>query len=154
MQDAPSAMDFSVKADIRTVHTFLGERGGLGVLEDPDAGQAIEVVSNASGYGQPQPSRAVLEKKAAAKQEAIARICRRHVSEELSAAEIEQALASLADFNSFIESNRRPVDDMLTLLKTFFDPSAPEANLYHRLSINGRVHTSRRVNMFVCVCVC
>jgi hypothetical protein len=35
---------------------------------------------------------------------------------------IEYCLASLADFNAFIDSNRRPVDDMITLLKTTFDP--------------------------------
>ena len=46
MQDAPSAMDFSVKADIRTVFSVLTEKKGIALLEDEDTAQAIEAVSN------------------------------------------------------------------------------------------------------------
>jgi len=75
MQDAPSAMDFSVKSDIRTVHSVLDEKDGLALLEDEDTPQAIEAVSNAAGYGQEAPSRSSIEARAAAKQLAIERLC-------------------------------------------------------------------------------
>jgi hypothetical protein len=37
-----------------------------------------------------------------------------------------QVLTSLGDFNAHIEYNRNPIDDMIRLLETFFNPSAPE----------------------------
>jgi len=36
MQDAPCAMDFSVRAEIRTVSRVLQEKEGLGMLDDED----------------------------------------------------------------------------------------------------------------------
>lgn len=74
----------------------------------------------------------------AGKQEAIERLCSRHASAALSSDDIRYALASLADFNSFIESNRRPVDDMLILLESFFDPSKPDGNFSLEISSGQR----------------
>jgi hypothetical protein len=36
MQDAPCAMDFSVRAEIRTVSRVLQEKEGLAMLDDED----------------------------------------------------------------------------------------------------------------------
>ena len=126
LQDSPSAMDFSLKGDIKTVHSVLEEKGGLEMLEDEDAVVAIDAVSNAVNYAQAPASREQVEQRGAAKQAAIERLCKRYASPSLSVDDIQYCLASLSDFNSFIDSNRRPVDDMLILLKSFFDPSAPE----------------------------
>jgi len=134
MQDAPSAMDFSVKADIRTVFSVLTEKKGIALLEDEDTAQAIEAVSNVAGYGEEAPSRASIEARAAAKQLAIKRLCEKHASKTLSKEDVESTLASLSDFNSFVDSNRRPVDDMLTLLKTHFHPGDVEGKFSLEIS--------------------
>jgi hypothetical protein len=45
-------MDFSVCSELRTVRGFLEEKDALALLEDPDTVLAIDVVSNAVGYGE------------------------------------------------------------------------------------------------------
>lgn len=126
LQDAPAAIDFSLQADIRTVYSVLEDKGGLDLLEDPDTPVAIDAVSNLSAYGEEAPSRAGLQARTRAKAEAVERLTAKYATKQLTAAEIEECLASLSDFNSFIDANRRPVDDMLILLDTFFDRDKPE----------------------------
>ena len=138
LQDSPSAIDFSLKADIRTVYSVLEEKEGLGLLEDADTAAAIDAVTNAAAYGEDAPSRASLEARTRAKAQAIERLCAKYASDALSADDIQQCLASLSDFNSFIDSNRRPIDDMLILLRTFFHPDKPDGNFSLEISSGMR----------------
>ena len=39
---------------------------------------------------------------------------------------IAYAVASLSDFNAYIDANRRAIDGMIHLLTTYFDPKSPE----------------------------
>lgn len=50
-------------------------------------------------------------------------------------------LTSLGDFNAHIEYNRNPIDDMIRLLETFFNPSAPEKGF--SLEINQGMNGSK-----------
>ena len=129
LQDAPSAIDLSLKTEIKSVHSFLEARGGLALLDDPETVIAIQAVSNAVGVGEDPRSRTWVESMREGKQAAIKRVCARFSTTTLSEPDIEYCLASLSDFNAFINSNRRPVDDMLALLKKHFDPASPQDNL-------------------------
>jgi hypothetical protein len=134
LQDSASALSFSLKADIRTVYSVLEGKDGLALLEDEDTATAIDAVSNAAAYGEEAASRAALGARTTAKQAAIERLCSRYATAALSSDDIRYCLASLADFNSFIDSNRRPVDDMLILLQTLFDATKPEGNFSLEIS--------------------
>ncbi|EKX41270.1 hypothetical protein GUITHDRAFT_96082 [Guillardia theta CCMP2712] len=124
MQDAPSAIDLDVAADIHTVYNFLEARDALEVLADEDIGTAIMAVS--SSEGGVQRSRAELEADSSNKQKAIRSISERYANDKISKEEIEYCLFSMGDFHAYLETNRRPVDEMIALLTANFDPNKAE----------------------------
>ena len=52
LQDSPQSIEFSVKKDLVTVHSFLSARGGLELLEDEDLGVATLSVAAERGAGE------------------------------------------------------------------------------------------------------
>ena len=145
-------------ADIHTVYNFLEARDALEVLADEDIGTAIMAVS--SSEGGVQRSRAELEADSSNKQveilvemrretydlkdvlqKAIRSISERYANDKISKEDIEYCLFSMGDFHAYLETNRRPVldllssgdlltdlqvDEMIALLQANFDPNKAE----------------------------
>jgi len=124
LQDAVSDnhLNFKVIKPIRTVHSFLEEKGGLGVLtSDPGlARRATCSISQVTPDGKAK-SREQLEAEASNKSTALAAIMSAHCTTGgLSQDDLRLALDSLADANAYLVTNRDPVDRMLRLLETCF----------------------------------
>ncbi|CAM9298627.1 unnamed protein product [Sphacelaria rigidula] len=124
MQDAMSPeiqniLGFKIKRGVKSVYEFLKERGGLAVLSDPNAELATrEVLAN--GRSRPQ-----INKEIRRKETAVAQIKRRYASHTLSEEDIHTCLYSMCDNDSFLNSNRVPIDKMIAYLKHYFSPDTP-----------------------------
>ena len=125
LQDAVSPqvrphLGFSVVGPILSVHKFLKERGGLGVLEDP----LIETATEEILAG--RKSRAKIESEIRQKERAVRLIKRKYQSRSLSEDDIHLCLYSICDNNSFLNSNRVPVDKVIDYLTSHFSPTRVE----------------------------
>ncbi|KCV70350.1 hypothetical protein H696_02677 [Fonticula alba] len=120
LPEVADALDFSLVAPIKTVHSYLEAFGALALLEDPLLIYAIQVISPYSSL-----TRAEIDRDVALKRRAIADLSRKHANEEISPEEIELCILSLGDHNAFLTYSRDLVDMMITYLNTNFNPSAP-----------------------------
>jgi hypothetical protein len=93
MQDAPSVLPFNLHTPIKSVHLFLSERDGLGVLADEELALATRPI--AAGDASAGASREALEQAGRDKASAADRIAARHASNRLSATDIRWALLSV-----------------------------------------------------------
>ena len=119
-QDAVSPMvrphlSFSVKGPIESVYKFLEERGGLGVLED-------KLIETATDEILPGKNRGKVQHQIRAKERAVAIIKKKYRSSRLSMEDIHLCLYSICDNNSFLNSNRVPVDKIIDFLTSHFAP--------------------------------
>jgi hypothetical protein len=140
MQDAVSEpvqahLGFSIIAPILTVYRFLEERDGLAVLEDKHIERATEEI-----LAEKKP-RATIELEIRRKERAVNAIKRKHKSDKLSADEIHLCLYSICDNNSFLNSNRVPVDKIIAFLTKHFSPDRMERG--YSLSIVKGIEGSR-----------
>lgn len=125
LQDAASPtiqphLSFSCKGPIETVHKFLEERGGLDVLEDKLIDIATrEVLAE-------KKSRAQINNEIKRKEKAVAVIKQKYRSSSLSSENIHLCLYSICDNDSFLNSNRVPVDKVIGYLQHFFSPGKIE----------------------------
>ena len=121
LQDAVSPilqphLSFSCKGPIETVYKFLEEKGGLAVLED----KLVEVATEEVLAG--KKSRAKIASEISRKERAVAAIKSKYRSKKLSSEDIHLCLYSICDNNSFLNSNRVPIDKIIDFLKKFFAP--------------------------------
>ena len=119
LQDAVSPslsphLGFSVKGPIETVYKFLEERDGLGVLSDKHIETATEEILPG------RKTRAVINSEIKAKERAVAIIKKKYASRTLSADDIHNCLYSICDNNSFLNSNRVPIDKIIDYLTSHF----------------------------------
>eukprot|EP00977_Amphora_coffeiformis_P027388 scaffold34608_cov172-Amphora_coffeaeformis.AAC.8 len=132
LQDAVSPtvnphLGFSVKGPIETVYKFLEERGGVDLLKDKFIEMATEEILAGN------KPRAVIDKEIRLKERAVASIKQKYRSSKLSSEDIHLCLYSICDNNSFLNSNRVPVDKIIDFLTSHFSPS--EADEGYSLSI-------------------
>jgi len=128
LQDAQSSevqelLGFAMVKPIRTVHDLLNEKGGLQLLTDklmPMATFQIDPTGK---------SRKEIEKLTRLRRDAHDTLVKRYAKkkegeqgEGLSDEDVRNVLASINDNHSFLQSNRVPVDQMLGLLKKYFNP--------------------------------
>jgi hypothetical protein len=121
LQDAVSPsvrphLGFSVKSPIESVYKFLEERDGLALLSD----KLIETATEEILAGK---SRAKVDAQIRAKERAVAIIKKKYHTTTLSSEDIHLCLYSVCDNNSFLNSNRVPVDKIIDFLETHFSPS-------------------------------
>jgi hypothetical protein len=125
LQDAVSPtvmphLGFSVKGPIESVYKFLEERGGLALLSDELIETAtVEILS----LGRP---RTVIDTEIRKKERAVNVLKRKYQTSRLSQDDIHLCLYSICDNNSFLNSNRVPIDKIIDFLKSNFSPNKIE----------------------------
>jgi hypothetical protein len=125
LQDAVSPsvkphLGFSVKGPIETVYKFLEERGGLGLLKDALIERATEEILALN------KTRSMIDKEIRLKERAVATLKQKYRNSKLSSDDVHLCLYSICDNNSFLNSNRVPVDKIIDYLTTHFSPSELE----------------------------
>lgn len=150
LQDAVSPsvkphLGFSVKGPVETVHKFLEDRGGLCLLKDDLIERATEGVlllfafkkhywqlpSNAFALSREEilagnKSRAMIDKDIRLKERAVSVLKSKYRSSRLSEDDIHLCLYSICDNNSFLNSNRVPIDKIIDYLTSHFTPTEAE----------------------------
>ena len=109
-------LGFSVKTPIETVYKFLQERNGLALLED----KWIEIATEEILAG--RKSRDQINVEIRRKEKAVQALKRRYKSDQLSFEDIHLCLYSICDNNSFLNSNRVPIDKVIASLQEQFSP--------------------------------
>lgn len=122
LQDAVSPtvqphLGCSIKGKIVTVYDFLKERGGAAMLEDRLIEVATEEIT-----GRKQ-TRAQTRSAISRKEKAVATLKNKYRTPRLSQEDIHMALYSICDNNSFLNSDRVPIDRIIEFLTTHFSPS-------------------------------
>lgn len=93
-------LGFSCVAPIKTVYSFLKERGGLGVLHE-------DIVLLATQEIIPQgKTRLQIQSSIRRKEKAIEQLSRKYRSKFLSSDEIRHCLYSIGDNNAYLRENR------------------------------------------------
>jgi hypothetical protein len=120
LQDAVSPsvrphLGFSVVTPIETVYKFLEERDGIALLSDKLIETATEEILSGK-------SRMAVDNQIKAKERAVAYIKKKYRTATLSTEDIHLCLYSICDNNSFLNSNRVPVDKIIEYLKAHFSP--------------------------------
>lgn len=114
-------LEFNMIKPLNTVYRYLEQRGGLGVLTDPEIGIATyEILDDKS------KSRLEIQRQIRRKEKAVEAIARNHSSSQLSSDQIRLCLYSLTDNHSYLHSNRDPVDAMISLLEQYFSVDSIE----------------------------
>jgi len=120
LQDASALADeFGVDCvrPVETVHRLLSTHNGLALLDDAQILDATsEVLPDST------KSRAQMDQLLRRKARAVRGIVGRHARNDFSAAQIELCLVSICDNESYLNSNRAPIDATLALLRKHFDP--------------------------------
>lgn len=118
MQDASSLeiqslIGINVHKPIRTVYNLLEEAGGLALLQD----KYIEIATQEI-LPDKNKTRHKIDQEIKMKQRAIDTLVDKYKSRALSADDIRLCLYSICDNNSFLNSNRLPIDKMIDMLKS------------------------------------
>ena len=113
-------LGFSLKKPLETVYKFLEAKGGLSILDDKYIEVATEEIL-ADGK-----TRDMIQKQIRMKEKAVAHIKDKYATRDLSEDDIHMCLYSICDNNSFLNSNRLPVDKVIGYLKKYFSPTNVE----------------------------
>jgi len=138
LQDAASidelkdALGMDLSAPVRTVYSLLRDRGGLPLLDDPLVRDATQEV-----LPDPGKSRAAIQQAIKRKEHAVKLLARRYASDRLSPDDVELCLCSICDNESYLNSNRLPIDQTLAMLRDHFHPDDPAAPLAIHRGDNG-----------------
>jgi hypothetical protein len=116
MQDAMSddVLEANLKIPIKGVLAFLQEKGVAEMLDDKNVSYATRCLVYAKAEERAQE----FELRKKARDEIVATYTK---DGKITEAEVIRCLDSLADSNSYILSNRHPVDKMIDFLHKFFD---------------------------------
>jgi len=122
IQDAVSPdirpdLGFNVKGELRTVYEFLKERAAEGMLDDKYIEVATREILPDRGK-----TRAQIQKEIRQKEKAVAYLKEKYSGYRLSEDDIHMCLYSICDNNSFLNSNRLPIDKVIGYLKQYFSP--------------------------------
>eukprot|EP01025_Chloroclados_australasicus_P049680 TRINITY_DN5673_c0_g2_i1.p1 TRINITY_DN5673_c0_g2~~TRINITY_DN5673_c0_g2_i1.p1 ORF type:complete len:691 (-),score=90.42 TRINITY_DN5673_c0_g2_i1:456-2369(-) len=128
-------LEFSCVKPLLTVYSFLAERNGLKVLEDPLLHLATEeiIVGERVRYE--------IQQDIKKKEKARKTIAQKYRNRNLSEDEILHCIYSISDNNSYLLFNRDPIDRMLWYLENYFSPkgggSITEDSLAISMGMNG-----------------
>lgn len=142
---SPDVMEADLNSPIKCVLAFLEERDAAAMLDDPNISQATRCLIGAQA-----DERAVEYE---LRKGARTRIVENFKSPKLSEGDIVRCLDSLADSNSYILSNRHPVDKMIGYLHRFFtrDVEEDEFSLAIRSGFGGACLTHNHPTQFTFV---
>lgn len=119
-EDITRLLEFSCVKPLITVASFLEQRGGLELLEDPLINDATkEIIAEGK-------SRRVVQKEITLKERAVAVLAKRHKNgRTLGEEEIKRCLYSIGDNNAYLRCARDPCDKMIEYLHHYFKPERP-----------------------------
>ncbi|KAF9969945.1 hypothetical protein BGZ73_007493 [Actinomortierella ambigua] len=120
LEEIESTLGFSCVIPIKTVYSFLEERGGLDVLRNDAVADATKEIV-ADGKTRPQ-----IQLEIRRKERAIDMLSRKYANSNLTPDEIKTCLYSIGDNHAFLRTNRDPCDKMLKYLTMFFSPNSFE----------------------------
>lgn len=143
MQDAVSSnirplLGVDIMQPIKTVYSLLESANALALLDEPSLATATQEILSEKGK-----SRHTIELEIKRKEKAAEVLTRKYMSRALPADTIRTCLYSISDNNSFLNGNKKPVTDMIELLKRYFSPNRVEEG--YSLSIAEGV-TGARLN--------
>jgi hypothetical protein len=113
-------LGFDIRGDLVTVYKFLEDHGGTDLLRD----QYIEVATQEILAGKKE--RHQIQQEIRRKEKAVKYLKQKYSSSSLGEDDIHTCLYSISDNNSFLNSNRLPVDKMIGYLEQYFDPKKVE----------------------------
>lgn len=121
LQDAVSPsvrphLAFSCKGRVETVYKFLEQHDGLALLDD----KLIDVATREILAGKKSRSQIDIEIKR--KEKAVEKLKQNYRTMKLKPEDIHLCLYSICDNDSFLNSNRVPIDKIITHLQHFFSP--------------------------------
>ena len=118
LQDSviPDMINFSCYRKIKSVHTFLEEKEAMSLIHD-DYDLLLDATADIDPSADVQHQSM---KKNAAKQTLLNKYS--SIPSSLSSDDISWIISSISDSNSFVQSNRTPIDMMIHYLETYFDP--------------------------------
>ncbi|KAF9298920.1 hypothetical protein BGZ88_003426 [Linnemannia elongata] len=120
MEEIESTLGFNCVIPIKTVYSYLQERGGLDVLKNDLVADATkEIISDGKNRQQ-------IQLEIRKKERAIEALSRKYANENLTPDEIKVCLYSIGDNHSFLRTNRDPCDKMLKYLTKYFNPTSIE----------------------------
>ena len=125
-------LGFSIKSKIKTVQSVCEDAGAGRMLSDPMVLLATQEIVEIPGE-----DRRELAERRNLKQAAEVELCKKYASADFSPDQIKLCLASIADNNSFLRSNRDPVERMIGYLKDNFSPDSPSERRFS-LEISAR----------------
>lgn len=130
-------LDFSCVKELVTVHSYLEQRKGLELLEDPLILTATkEIIPEGK-------SRRAVQKEIAQKEHAVQVLAKRYKKgQALGEEEIKRCLYSIGDNNAYLRCARDPCDTMIKYLHHYFKPERP-SDRASSLSISDGVEGAR-----------
>jgi hypothetical protein len=131
LPEVKDSMEFDLYKPIKTVYGFLHQHDGISVLNDELLLQAT-VEINPDGK-----SRINIQADIKRKERAIETLAKKYSSSSLSKEDIRQCLYSIGDYHSYLRANRYPVEQMIKMLKHFFDPRSIKGDFSLGIS-NGK----------------
>jgi len=136
ISEIEEGIGFSLHRPIETVYKTLEARDGLAILDD-------EFISTATMEILPEDkTREEIDSEIRLKENAIAYIAKKYKTEKLPEERIKRCLYSIGDNTSYLNSNCKPVDYMITLLEKFFGVEGTEDTQWS-LALYGGQNGSR-----------
>jgi len=140
LQDASSPearemLGFDVVAPIKTVYSVLAAQNKLGALSSEWTPTATMEILH-----EPGKSREEIRRQVKAKEAALDTLATQFQNgRALSRDDVKQCLYSMGDNASYLNSNCKPIDEMIAYLKKFFDPAVvgPNPPADRSLAIHG-----------------
>ncbi|PRP85128.1 hypothetical protein PROFUN_07199 [Planoprotostelium fungivorum] len=114
-------MGFSAVKPVITVHSYLEERKGLSLLQDPNLRLATMAIVDDK-----RKKRNEIQREIKAKEAAVEHLADKYSNATLKSSDIKLCLRSMGDNASFLIGTRDPVDGMIELLEKYFNPTTPE----------------------------
>lgn len=141
------AESFNIKSELRvdfikpilTIANFLEAHGGAEMMSDPLFKQSC--IFPVSRHGQtlsPRGAKLLQETTVVGRNAALIALKARYRSQTLSEDDIQRVVDSVGDNEAYRAFNVQPVEDMLRLLTTYFDPKKPEGEFALDLRGSGR----------------
>lgn len=136
LQDSAQAeivamLEFSCVKPLRTVASFLEERGGLPLLDDPLVEKATrEIIPD-------KKTRRAVQREISEKERAVAILAKRYRTRALNDDDVRRCLYSIGDNNAYLRAARDPCETMINYLHEYFKMEAPTGRANNLAIANG-----------------
>mmetsp|Transcript_14705 Transcript_14705/g.25045 ORF Transcript_14705/g.25045 Transcript_14705/m.25045 type:complete len:606 (-) Transcript_14705:2-1819(-) len=133
-------LEFSCFRPIRTVYDYLKEGGIENMLKEDCMEIATRAVAGYTLDGR-RKTRVEVRQEVTRREAAVKYLSSKYRNSNFSKDDIQQALYSIGDNNSFLITTRDPVEKMIRYLKKYFRPDVYEEN--YSLAIQGGLDGAR-----------